>query len=97
VILGDRYEELKDAKVIPIVPEIVVKVLSPIETLGRTLRKLRQYFEAGVKDVWLICPEARGVEICTTPTPRDHALTGDDTLVSPLLPGFALPLTDLFA
>src|SRR5208283_5322548 len=32
VILGDRYEELKNAKVIPIIPEIAAEVLSPSET-----------------------------------------------------------------
>src|SRR5690348_15651378 len=32
VILGDRREELRNAKVIPIVPEIVCEVLSPSET-----------------------------------------------------------------
>jgi Uma2 family endonuclease len=97
VILGDRYEELKDAKVIPIVPEIVIEVISPNETTRMIHRKLKQYFAAGVKETWLIYPETREVEIWTGPTLPDHALTGDDTLVSPLLPGFALPLSDLFA
>jgi hypothetical protein len=32
VILGDRYEELKNATVIPIIPEIAAEVLSPEET-----------------------------------------------------------------
>ena len=97
VILGDRYEELKDAKVIPIVPEIVVEVISPSETTRMILRKLRQYFEAGVKEAWVIYPDAREVEIWTGPALPDYALAGDDTLVSSLLPGFALPLRDLFA
>src|SRR5579862_9339834 len=67
IILGDRHEELKDAKVIPIIPEIAVEVLSPSETTRMIHRKLKQYFAAGVKEVWLIDPEARTAEIWTGP------------------------------
>jgi Uma2 family endonuclease len=97
IILGDRHEELKDAKVIPIIPEIAAEVLSPSETPRTIHRKLKQCFAAGVKEVWLIDPEAREVEIWTGSTLPDRALTTGEALASPLLPGFALPLADLFA
>ncbi len=96
VILGDRYQELRDAKVIPIIPEIVAEVLSPSETPRMIHRKLKQYFEAGVKEVWLIDPEVREIEVWTGPS-LPPALTGDAVLESNLLPGFALPLEQLFA
>ncbi len=97
VILGDRREELKDAKVIPIIPEIAAEVLSPSETPRMIHRKLNQYFAAGVKEVWIIDPETRTAEIWTGPHLPDHELTGVDALSSPLLPGFALRLEELFA
>jgi len=97
IILGDRYEELKDAKVIPITPEIAAEVLSPSETPRMIHRKLKQYFAAGVKEVWLIDPDSREVEIWTGATLPDRALAVGEALASPLLPGFALPLADLFA
>jgi Uma2 family endonuclease len=97
IILGDRSAELWDAKVIHVIPEIAIEVLSPSETNGRIHRKLRQYFAAGVKEVWLIYPEAREAEIWTGPTLPEHTLTEADVLVSALLPGFALPLAELFA
>jgi Uma2 family endonuclease len=97
VILGDRHEELKDAKVIPIVPEIAAEVLSPSETPRTIHRKLKQYFAAGVKKVWLIDPESREVEVWTGATLPDRALAVGEALTSPLLPGFGLPLTELFA
>ncbi len=97
VILGDRSDELRGAKVIPIVPEIVAEVLSPSEYPARIHRKMAQYFKAGVKEVWLIDPEACTVEVWTSPTLPENALTGEDALTSALLPGFALPLADLFA
>jgi Uma2 family endonuclease len=59
-------------------------------------RKLKQYFEAGVKEVWMIDADARTVEIWTDPALPDHELTATDALTSPLLPGFALPVGELF-
>jgi Uma2 family endonuclease len=97
VILGDRRAELQKAKVIHIVPDIAAEVLSPSETPARIHRKLTQYFAAGVKQVWLINPEDRTVEIWTGPNLPAPALTGQDMRTSSLLPGFAMPLPDLFS
>jgi Uma2 family endonuclease len=97
IILGDRHAELENAKVIPIVPDIAIEVLSPSETHRMIFRKLRQYFEAGVKEVWLIDRETRTVEIWTSPNPPDHDLSIGDNLTSPLIPGFVLPLEKLFS
>jgi Uma2 family endonuclease len=97
VILGNRRQELRGSKVIPIIPEIVAEVLSPSETPRMIHRKLKQYFEAGVKEVWLVDPEAREVEVWTGPSLPAHALSGNATLESMLLPGVALRLEDLFA
>jgi Uma2 family endonuclease len=96
IILGDRRKELPGAKVIPIVPDIAVEVLSPSETPRMIHRKLKQYFEAGVKEVWLIDPESREAELWTGLTLPGDTLGEEDPLASPLLPGFALRLGDLF-
>jgi len=47
--------------------------------------------------VWLINPEDRTVEIWTGPILPEPALTGTDSITSALLPGFSLPLADLFS
>jgi Uma2 family endonuclease len=97
VILGDKREALRDAKVISIIPEIAAEVLSPSETPRMIQRKMKQYFDAGVKEVWIIHPNALRAEIWTSPDTMDHALSGKDSITSPLLPGFVLPLDELFA
>jgi Uma2 family endonuclease len=97
IILGDRREELKNAKVIPIIPEIVVEVLSPSERPGRIHRKLKLYFHAGVKEVWILDPESLTAEIWTSPSLTYRELTEADSLTSPLLPGFTLTLEELFS
>jgi Uma2 family endonuclease len=96
VILGDRRAEFVNAKVIPIIPDIAVEVLSPSETPRMILRKLGQYFIAGVKEVWLIDPETRTVDVLTGPALPGRELSEGDTLNSALLPGFSLALEALF-
>lgn len=97
VILGDRRAELWDAKVIQIVPDIAVEVLSPSETSTAIHRKMKQYFQAGVKQVWLVDPEDQTAEIWTGPTLPETELKATDSVTSTLLPGFSAPLADLFS
>ena len=82
---------------IPIVPEIEAEVLSPSETPRMIHRKLKQYFTAGVKEVWLIDPDVKEIEIRQGPSLPDHVLAAVDVLTSALLPNFALLLEELFA
>lgn len=96
VILGDHREELRDAKVISIIPHIAVEVLSPSESPRSIHRKMKQYFEAGVKEVWLIDPETEEAEVWTGAGLPFRALVRKDVLDSPLLPGFQFPLAELF-
>ena len=97
VILGDRRAELAGAKVIRIAPDIAAEVLSPSETPRMIHRKLKQYFSAGVKEVWIIDPETRTAEIWTGPRLPEQELTDAAVIASDLLPGFALPLEELFS
>jgi Uma2 family endonuclease len=97
VILGDHRAELANAKVIHIIPDIAVEVLSPNETPRSIHRKLHQYFDAGVKEVWLVYPETLDLELWTGPRLPEIEFAGNATLVSALLPGFELPLETLFS
>jgi Uma2 family endonuclease len=96
IILGDRRAELENAKVIPIIPEIAAEVLSPSETPRMIHRKMKQYFAAGVKEIWLIDPESKEVEIWTA-LQLTQELSGVAAITSPLLAGFALKLDELFS
>jgi Uma2 family endonuclease len=80
-----------------VVPDLAVEVLSASNTLGEMTRKRREYFSAGVRLVWEIDPRARTVRVYTSETAFQD-LTAADTLDgAPVLPGFTLPLADLFA
>ena len=59
-------------------------------------RKLREYFEAGVKLVWYVYPQTRTVRVYTAPERmlelgEDQTLEGGD-----VLPGFSAQIRDWF-
>ena len=75
-------------------PEIVVEVVSS-ESAERLFRKVNAYRSRGVKEVWVVLPHDAEVLIYA-PTGITE-LRRKDTLTSPLLPGFLLPLEELFS
>lgn len=80
-----------------VVPELAVEVLSESNTPGEMARKRDEYFRAGVGLVWEIDPRARTVRVYTAAN-QFHDLTAADTLTGgAVLPGFTLPLAQLFA
>ena len=80
-----------------LVPDLVVEVLSPSNTGAEMSRKRAEYFEAGVRLVWMVDPDARSVAVFAGPD-HSHILREDDLLDGgEVLPGFTLPLRELFA
>lgn len=82
---------------VPLVsPNLAVEVLSKGNTPGEMAVKRMEYFDSGVEVVWEIDPKKRTVAVYTTVTDV-IVLTIDDTLDGgTVLPGFQLPLKDLF-
>ena len=83
-------------------PELVVEVLSPGSTNERRGRevKLKLYAREGVEEYWLVDWRTRTVEVYRRGgdlLQQAETLTDTDTLTSPLLPGFAYPVRDLWA
>lgn len=80
-----------------LVPNLAAEVLSEGNTFKEIARKIKEYFFAGVELVWIVDPETRTVDVYTAPDQCVH-LTENDTLDGgAVLPGFALPLRELFA
>jgi Uma2 family endonuclease len=90
-------ETMPKEAVASLVPALAVEVLSPKNTRGEIDRKLRDLFLAGTRLVWVIDPKSQTARVYTSPTDsrkvsRKGALDGGK-----VLPGFRLPLADLFA
>ena len=82
-------------------PELAVEVLSAGDVNERRDRefKLKLYAREGVEEYWLVDWRARTVEDFRRAgdlLQLAETLTDADTLASPLLPGFAYPVSDLW-
>jgi Uma2 family endonuclease len=76
-------------------PDLAVEVLSEGNTKAEMVRKVREYFEAGVRLVWLIDPKKRTARVFSVPE-RSVLIRADQTLDGgEVLPGFVIRLTDL--
>lgn len=98
-ISWDRFpgRRLPDDAVPLVVPNLAAEVLSKSNTKREMNIKREEYFKAGVELVWEVDPRKRTVVVYTSLT--DPITLGiDDTLDGgTVLPGFELPLKDLFA
>jgi Uma2 family endonuclease len=98
-IAWDRFPggRLPKEPIPALAPDLAVEVLSKGNTPGEMQRKLRDYFQAGVRLVWYMDPQARTVSVYTSVEQcvviaADQVLDGGD-----VLPGFQLPLAEFFA
>ncbi len=77
-------------------PDLAVEIVSPSENLADLHQKLREYFESGAREVWLLFPETQEVHRYTGLL-KVEVLRGDDVLSSEsLLPGFQVRVAELF-
>lgn len=78
-------------------PDLAVEVLSRSNTHGEMTLKVSEYFEAGTRLVWIIDPETQTAEVYTAPDECRRLKTAQSLDGSDVLPGFKLPLKELFA
>ena len=81
---------------VPGSPDIAVEVVSPSNTAAEMERKVAEYLAAGSQRVWVAHPS-----ICSVTVHRADGATitytGDDAITDEeLLPGFSLPLSEIF-
>jgi Uma2 family endonuclease len=86
-----------DPPAFDVVPNLAVEVNSPSNTLDEIADKNRDYFFAGVQQVWVIQPRHRHVYVYDAPD-KVHMLSAKQELDGgKIIPGFRLPLATLFA
>jgi Uma2 family endonuclease len=79
-----------------VVPDLAVEVVSPSNTATEVLARLDEYFRAGVRSVWVIYPDQRTLYAYTSPTAVRILRPGDDLDGGPVLPGFRVPVKEIF-
>lgn len=90
-------EEMPKDAIASLAPDLAVEVLSKKNTPAEIDRKLHDYFLAGTKLAWVIDPKTQTAKRYTSPLDftsvgKRGSLDGGD-----VVPGFRLPLTDLFS
>jgi Uma2 family endonuclease len=89
--------EFPDDPIAAVVPTLAVEVLSESNTKAEMARKLRDYFDAGVRLVWFIEPKTETATVYTSPTKARQIDKGGTLEGGKILPGFTLSLKDVFA
>jgi Uma2 family endonuclease len=78
-------------------PDLVVKILSPTNTIEEIDEKLIEYFENGARLIWVINPRQNYVLVYRSATEPDRLLKLTDQLDGEeIIPGFSLPVSQLF-
>jgi len=101
-VARDQQDDVLTAANVQGAPALVIEILSP-GTRTRDEGVKRQLFDrGGVREYWLVDPDERTVRIWraekqTFAAPLDLMALAEDAIESPLLPGFSLPLPQIFS
>ena len=93
------HRKLADGKICVGAPDMVVEILSQ-STAGRDrLKKFNKYLEAGVREYWIVDPEAKVVNVNILENGKyvNHAYGITDTVPVHVLDGCTINLQDVFA
>lgn len=76
-------------------PDLAVEVLSPSDRMGKVMQKVQLYLQHGASMVWVVDPEEQTIIQFTPDGIRLYGVT-DSLDGGDVLPGFSLPLRELF-
>lgn len=92
----ERLESIKSRGFAKGAPDLAVEIFSTSDSVPQLMRKVKQYFAAGCHTVWIVYPERQEVHVLEA-TGADCLLILGDVLTAPeLLPGFSVPVDELF-
>ncbi len=80
----------------PVLPELVIEIISPGQSFGEMTSKATDYLLAGVDRVWVVDNQAQSVTVFGA-SDFPQTFWVNDTISDVLLPELAIALTDIFA
>ena len=78
------------------IPELVVEVRSKNDSLPELRAKADEYLDAGVQLVWLVDPASTTVTVCRAKQSPQKLAVGDVLKAAGVIPGFRVPVAELF-
>jgi Uma2 family endonuclease len=79
-----------------VLPDLSVEVVSPNDESDEIETKVLEYLEAGARLVWVVYPRHESVYVYESPQQVRRLTRGDTLDGGVVLPGFQLPLIELF-
>lgn len=93
------YERLpkswKRNEACPVLPELLIEIISPDQTMKEFEDKAKDYFAAGVSRVWVVDPEAISIRVFFSDG-SSQVYTDSTPIVDTLLPGLELTTRLIF-
>ena len=77
-------------------PDLAVEVISPSDRAGELLTKVQEWLAAGCRVVWVADPSSRTISVYHGSREMALLTIADDLTDDELLPGFRLPVADVF-
>jgi Uma2 family endonuclease len=97
-VRADRAPQGEARKSFPrLAPDLVVEVLSPSDRVSEVVAKLEMYQEAGVPLIWLVDPDKETITIIAAGQPTRVVKQGDTIDGGDVLPGFSVPVAEIFS
>jgi Uma2 family endonuclease len=97
-IRADRLPvDAEETTYLELAPDLVVEVVSPSNSASEMHDKVLTYLEAGVRLVLVLEPKRRTVTVHTPDRVARTLVVGETLNGGDVLPGFSVPVADLFA
>jgi Uma2 family endonuclease len=77
-------------------PDLVVEILSPSNRKYDEVVKFKRYAALGISEYWIVDPDRETVKIYRRVASGLALVETSDRLATPLIPGFELPLREIF-
>ena len=81
----------------PVAPDLVIEVISPNDRYTEVKEKVATWLAHGTRMVIVADPRHRTVEVHRSPTDVRHLTVGDTLDGGDVVPGWTVPLRELFA
>ena len=92
-----RERIVRTPKYYPGAPDLAVEVVSPGDSYSDVNEKVKMWLEHGTMEVWVVDPRRQTVQVFKHRKGADVTLSkGDEIDGDDLLPGFRLPLENIF-
>ena len=96
-IRAEKINKFEGSQVFSGVPDLAIEVISPTDKWSEIIAKVKLYQSYQVTLVWVVDPFDKSVFIYRPDQATRLLFAGDDLSGEEILPGFTLPVKDLFA